>query len=255
MKKLKIQVQKIDAKNLASVSCDVLMAATPSLKKPPKNWPAGLRRAVAGGLEVGMVQDSDGALLHLPAPPGFKAHRLIILRQDLNAPHHEIAKPLHRALAMAAGSRVAAWWAPEPAVLDVLVRSAQTQTYRYTHGKKNPVARLEQLKLIGPERPSLSEAEFGRAVGLGQNLMRELAELPGNVCTPEYLARRAKALGREHRQLTAKVHTPGAAEAAEDEHAAARRPRQRPSAPPDRAAPQGPGARPADRARRQGHHL
>ena len=44
----------------------------------------------------------------------------------------------------------------------------------------------------------------GVAVAEGQRLARRLAMLPGNICTPEYLARSAREIGKRHR-LTVKV--------------------------------------------------
>ena len=48
-------------------------------------------------------------------------------------------------------------------------------------------------------------AEHGRAIGIGSRLARDLANLPGNVCTPTYLAEQAQALGRGKRKLKVSV--------------------------------------------------
>ncbi len=50
-------------------------------------------------------------------------------------------------------------------------------------------------------RPALAA---GAAVAEGQRLARRLAMLPGNICTPEYLARTARDIAKRHR-LTVKV--------------------------------------------------
>ncbi len=39
---------------------------------------------------------------------------------------------------------------------------------------------------------------IGRAIGEGMNLTRDLANMPGNVCTPSYLAKTAQAMGKKY---------------------------------------------------------
>lgn len=45
----------------------------------------------------------------------------------------------------------------------------------------------------------------GAAIGNGANLTRELVNLPGNVCTPSYLAKEGRALGRKYEKLSVSV--------------------------------------------------
>ncbi len=45
----------------------------------------------------------------------------------------------------------------------------------------------------------------GHAIGNGMNVARELGNLPGNICTPSYLASQAKKLGKAHKNLSVKV--------------------------------------------------
>ena len=45
----------------------------------------------------------------------------------------------------------------------------------------------------------------GSAVAGGMKLLRDLGNLPGNICTPRYLAEQAKGLASAHRSLTVKV--------------------------------------------------
>ncbi|MCC5794463.1 MAG: leucyl aminopeptidase [Chromatiales bacterium] len=54
-------------------------------------------------------------------------------------------------------------------------------------------------------RSMISGLGHGEAIGRGVNFARELGNLPANVCTPSYLADRARELGRRHRRLTVKV--------------------------------------------------
>lgn len=47
--------------------------------------------------------------------------------------------------------------------------------------------------------------KHGQAVSSGQALLRDLGNLPGNVCTPRFLAERARLLAREHKGLRVQV--------------------------------------------------
>lgn len=46
---------------------------------------------------------------------------------------------------------------------------------------------------------------LGQAIAKGVNLARELGDLPGNICTPTYLANEAKRLGRNHTKLSVTI--------------------------------------------------
>src|SRR3982750_821327 len=81
---------------------------------------------------------------------------------------------------------------------------AMEAVYRFDQMKSTPaeVRRpLRKLTLSGPQRSDLAAGETAAARGLaishGIELARDLANLPGNVCTPSYLGERAQELGRE----------------------------------------------------------
>jgi leucyl aminopeptidase len=76
-------------------------------------------------------------------------------------------------------------------------------------GKKAKPHALAQLH-VGPIRAAgMSAARLalddGAALNDSSTLLKNLANLPGNVCTPDYLARSAVRLGREHRSLRVRV--------------------------------------------------
>src|SRR5437763_6475509 len=64
-----------------------------------------------------------------------------------------------------------------------------------------PYTTLFRSTLSVPQRSDLAAGETAAARGLaishGIELARDLANLPGNVCTPSYLGERAQELGRE----------------------------------------------------------
>src|SRR5438874_4249019 len=81
---------------------------------------------------------------------------------------------------------------------------AMDAVYRFESMKSQPteVRRpLRKLTLSVPQRSDLAAGEAAAARGLamahGMNLTRDLGNLPGNVCTPTYLAERAQALAKE----------------------------------------------------------
>ena len=82
--------------------------------------------------------------------------------------------------------------------------------YRYTatFSKPEPAPKLKKF-LLWTARTQAGEAQAGlaqgQAVGNGVNLTRLLADLPGNVCTPTYLAQTAKQLAKEFKSLKVDV--------------------------------------------------
>ncbi|HEX9772791.1 MAG TPA: leucyl aminopeptidase [Steroidobacteraceae bacterium] len=78
---------------------------------------------------------------------------------------------------------------------------------RSTRPPKAPV--LASFSIAVPDRGQVADAERGLAHGqgtaAGMALTRDLANLPANVCTPSYLAGRARQLAREHRSIRARA--------------------------------------------------
>lgn len=76
-----------------------------------------------------------------------------------------------------------------------------TKDTEQKEGKK-----LGKLLLIGKSASQLTSGlDLGRAVGIGINYARELGNLPGNICTPSYLAEQAKILAKSNTKTTAKI--------------------------------------------------
>ena len=80
----------------------------------------------------------------------------------------------------------------------------QETAYRFDAFKtKNPAptAKLSRVKLMVEQQKDISEAETALqqalAIAAGQSLARTLGNLPGNVCTPSYLADEARKMATE----------------------------------------------------------
>ncbi len=99
--------------------------------------------------------------------------------------------------------------AEKPEHLRLLALEVQNAYYRYaaTFGKKPP--RRTPVKCVlhttlpsATTRDALHRAE---AVHHGMNLARELGNLPGNICTPTYMAQQARKLARSSQKLNVRV--------------------------------------------------
>ena len=106
-------------------------------------------------------------------------------------------------------------WRVEHAVL-----VAMDAVYRFEQMKSEPteVRRpLRKLTLSVPQRSDLAAGEAAAARGLaiahGTDLTKDLGNLPGNVCTPRYLAERAQELGKEFPDIKVTVLEPAQIEA------------------------------------------
>jgi len=76
--------------------------------------------------------------------------------------------------------------------------------------KDERTVHLRKLIFNVPKRSDLAKGETavarGNAIAKGVSLAKDLGNLPGNVCTPKYLAKQAKALGKDSPHLKVTVH-------------------------------------------------
>jgi leucyl aminopeptidase len=91
------------------------------------------------------------------------------------------------------------------------LESAESVLYRIPDlksGRKPPRPKLARFG-IAVAKAQLETARRGirdgRGIAAGMALTRDLANLPANVCTPTYLAGRARQLAREHKGIRARV--------------------------------------------------
>ena len=94
------------------------------------------------------------------------------------------------------GRRDAAWKARQTALV------ATECAYRFDYmkskkGEPRPLAHIELLASARDARAAARGAAQGQAIGAGVSLAKDLGNLPGNVCTPSYLADQAKKLAHE----------------------------------------------------------
>ncbi|GGX94410.1 cytosol aminopeptidase [Litchfieldella qijiaojingensis] len=84
----------------------------------------------------------------------------------------------------------------------MIAESALRAIYRFNEFKSepDPEPRLERVTLLisenGDSTDASEGAQIGGAIGEGINYTRTLGNLPGNICTPRYLAEQAEQLGK-----------------------------------------------------------
>lgn len=193
--------------------------------------PASLRKAGAGlGSRLRQLfgrGDLAGRLAEtqlLPDLPGVRAPRVLVvgLGARKNFDRRAWRKAATAALAALLRTRAAsaALWIERPAATSLddyyfgravaeLTGSAMYRVNDFKSGKRPPAHRLAKL-VAGPVPASgIASARRGLAHGIavadGMRLLRDLGNLPGNVCTPRYLAAQARELGGRHRTLRVRV--------------------------------------------------
>lgn len=94
------------------------------------------------------------------------------------------------------------------------VMAAEEALYRFDACKSDktkdaPKYPLTRLQLWLPSREAEPEAQNGlaqgRAIARAMALAKDLANLPGNICTPSYLAEQALALGQRHSAIQVEI--------------------------------------------------
>lgn len=179
----------------------------------------GISKLVRSGDFTGKLGDTQ--LVH--SPIGLKSKRLLLigggeskkldaknaaklLSSALKAVYKSHAASVHFDLASVTVKGENPAW-----ISKRLAQEAETASYKYdqTKSKKNKAISTKSISLSpskGSRRKSLQEAlKTGSAIGAGINRARHLGNLPGNICTPSYLADEAMAIGKKHASMKVKV--------------------------------------------------
>ncbi len=92
------------------------------------------------------------------------------------------------------------------------VISIEESMYRYSKTKPNAAKNkspLRKIKFLANKNSKISDIreglEYGKAIANGMNLAKDLGNLPGNICTPTYLAEQAKKLKKGNRKLRVNI--------------------------------------------------
>lgn len=166
-------------------------------------------------LERGDFDAALGNVQMVPFAPGLGAERILLVGLGEREKCQEAAfiKALDAAMVALAKlpideasiafndvpltDRDAAWKARK------VMEAAERAIYRFDQFKSTPapVSSLAKLTLMASDTESVAlikqGALVGNSIGQGISLTRTLGNLPGNVCTPRYLAEQAEQLGRD----------------------------------------------------------
>jgi len=167
-------------------------------------------------LRRGDMDGKQGASLMLHNVPGIASERVLLVglgkeREFRDKPYLDAVRSAIKALSDIGVSEATLYLA-EIAVkkrdldwnVEQAVMIAHDATYRFDQMKSKPDENKKYLRklVIGVQRRgdlALGEtaAARGMAIAAGVKLAKDLGNLPGNVCTPTYLADQAKALAKE----------------------------------------------------------
>jgi leucyl aminopeptidase len=168
-------------------------------------------------LRRGDMDGKPGGYLLLHNVPGVLCDRVLLVgvgkeREFRDSQYRQAVQVAVRQLADI-GIGEATLYLPELAVrkrdlgwkVEQAILAAEEALYRFERMKSKPDETrkpLRKLILAVPRRSELllgeTAAAQGSAIAAGMKLAKDLGNLPGNVCTPAYLAEEAKALAREH---------------------------------------------------------
>jgi len=87
----------------------------------------------------------------------------------------------------------------------ILSEGLHHNTYQFSELKKENKPSLVKVTLHVADKEQMKKAklalDIGNAIGIGRNTARNLGNLPGNICTPAYLAKQAKKYETKYEKL------------------------------------------------------
>lgn len=211
---------------LASLETDCLAVAiydggelSPSAAQLDEDSQGAVQRVIDSGDMTG----KRGQTLFIHHPSGIKATRLLLVgfgkkgkttENDFNTATTTMAQVLNDSGAQSVvctfaevelSNRSAAWKVRQTAC------NTESTLYKYSQTKSDnkPLEKpLQQLSFAADDADTAAFGQAlaqGSAIGKGMNLAKELGNLPGNICTPTYLAEQAVKLGQQFDSVTTTV--------------------------------------------------
>jgi len=180
--------------------------------------------AITRLLRRGDASGKPGKVTMLHGLPGIAAERVLLVgcgakRETSEGDYRKALTAMADALE-GSGARDATCYLVELKVSDrdsawrirTAVECASAARYRFDQLKSGDDKRAQRLANLGfavPSRRGFPAADkaiaVGRAIAAGVELARDLGNLPGNVCTPSYLADTARGLKKGHRNVKVTV--------------------------------------------------
>jgi leucyl aminopeptidase len=195
------------------------------LSEPAKTLDQATGGRLSEILKKGDLGGQLGATLMLYDLPGLASDRVLLVgcgkRKEFGRDNYRKAVGAGVAALQQthAGSALCALADTDPNGLDLysavreLVTTAEDKVYRYTRtkteDKQAPKTPLKRLEIWVSDQDDEGTAELamrhGIAIAAGVALSKELGNLPGNICTPSYLADKALELGKHYKRLKTEI--------------------------------------------------
>lgn len=174
-------------------------------------------------LKQGDIKAKLGETLLLPTAPGLKAKRVLIVglgeenKALSNADLHKLFNAMYAALSKTSAKSAAinlenieVEGKQYHDQLQLLAHLGEYSQYHYstTKSDKDSNKKLVDITVLTPtkaDKSSQTALDLGKAVAQGANAARELGNLPGNICTPSYLANHAEHLAKHYDHLKCNV--------------------------------------------------
>lgn len=182
-------------------------------------------RAISNILKSGDFSGKVAETLMVHGSRGVKAKRLLLLgcgeQKKYNSKNYSKALAAGLKLLKNSSASTAHFLLPGMPLTDRdtawtisrLVRNSEDCLYEYDHTKssKAKVPALKALSIAaesGNKRSDLDAAlKLGKALGKGITTAKQLGNLPGNICTPNYLAKQGKQLAVSYSRIKTQVLT------------------------------------------------
>jgi leucyl aminopeptidase len=162
----------------------------------------------------------NGSSLLLYELQGIKASRVLLfgLGERKKFSTQTFAQAVGKAIAQLQGMNLqeATFSLPEHDDLYDLIRqsviTSEEAVYRFDDCKSQaepPKKPLKRISFLAPNRRAVntiqSASQHGLAIANGMKLAKDLANLPGNICTPTYLAKTARDLAKGKQKLSVSI--------------------------------------------------
>ena len=226
-KRLALSLNQEQSKNLENIKTKALITGgyeAKSISEELKKIDALSKGVLKKLTSREELQGKLGQSLYIASLEGTKAERVYIVgcgKKSSTLSKDQITKMLSSVVHVAISSGVSDAAIALPAlktkegdewVLNQLSRMLEHQVYTYDAKLNKKNKKVNKLKKVvislnsATSDAKLKKAiKIGQTIGQGSNEAKDLANLPGNVCTPTYIANASKTAARNYDSLSCKV--------------------------------------------------
>ena len=205
-----VAVRRADPSKLGTPLLAVAVSSPAALPAELKALDKALDGALSRTFDRKDFRGDRDETLHLTGGAKGPARVLLVGTGKAKEPGVAIkrAASIAARFAQRAGVGELTWLAPGADAADVVEHSAaglMAGAWEYRDLKTPPAADERRAPLraativVPDERRAADALAAGTAIGEGQNLARRLAMMPGNLCTPDFLAETAREIGARHK--------------------------------------------------------